>query len=352
MALSGTSAAHPPIAARLAARLDAERLLPDEHRYRAAVALALSEGRALLERGIGGVDAERAVAAARALHLDAGDLERALGMGHAQASALARLVGLDEDDDTTAAMVRLGALFNLGISLFDLLHDRFPGRAATLSRQLDPTALAAVMQSGRAFTPTGDGAVDLLLGLIAAFFQGAASLPGRGEPRHQLARLIMAMHGGELASTRGRFEASPPSRAVLRQLRRKSALPLWTVAVLAQLARPEAPPSGPAPTRLRALVGCAADALWLVDDLVDLEEDHAAGVWSRPWWILGRRLGHPPPRDLAAALSCLDDDGIVEAEAGRLADRLRRLRDARERGAAALWLSIAVAVRSWLAGSW
>lgn len=329
------------IARRVGERLAERGLLPPDEVFHAGVARALTVGAARSHDVLPGWSAERIERAAASIGVSRGDIERVVGLGFEQAAALGQLVGTEDPE-----AARLGALFNLGICLFDVLFDRHPARAEALAGVLDPAALAAQIAEGRPFASAGDAAVDLVLAIVTAFFRGAAALPGYRAHAGSFARLIMQMHAGELASTHARRDAVPATRAVLRHLRAKSALPLRTVALLARLGRP----SGVVDfdeARVRAMVGWAGDALWIVDDLVDAREDWLAGIWSRPWWLMaqgGRSLG--PTVELAMAR--LWGSGILEAETVRLASRLRRLRAAAVPGGEALAETIGITVRSWV----
>src|SRR5262249_27978660 len=96
----------------------------------------------------------------------------------------------------------------------------------------------------------------------------------------------------------------------------------------------------------------AGDAIWIVDDLVDLYIDWEAGTWSRPLWVRARRdPGAEPPASAVAAIEELLETGVVGAEARRLSGRLAAL--ARHLGARpdpAFHRIILATVHSWLDG--
>jgi hypothetical protein len=93
---------------------------------------AFVAGRRLMSRSLadGGQDVLREAAAS--LNLAEPALVRILGLGYQQTQGLAKLAG------TPAAhcqeVAHLGALFNLGIVLFDRILDRFPERTQVLHR--------------------------------------------------------------------------------------------------------------------------------------------------------------------------------------------------------------------------
>ena len=221
-------------------------LLPDDATHKAACNEAYVAGLALCQRGwrAGGVtwQGTRLDEVADALRLPNIAITRVLGFGHQQAAALVDLAGVDATEREEAA--RLGALFNLGICLFDVICDRHPEKAQRLAARLDPVALERAMAEGDSgVLSTGDLGVDALLCLIADFFGGTRRLeqrrPAGGPVWIDLMRTIRVMYRAELAVVSQLRSTTAPSLSVLRQMWRKSSLPLWTVALVAQLARGE-----------------------------------------------------------------------------------------------------------------
>ncbi len=308
--------------------------------------MAKYRGEALMAdapRLLGRATSHHLTASAGDLGVNAADVSRVLGHGWLQTAALARLTGVDPavQEDVAA----LGALFNFGVVLFDSTLDRSPEQARLLLDRLTPATIESLLAGRDALGPPAEsGAVGVLLVLIETFFRRGRALvaPGAEPVWDELARVIRAMYGAELFSARVRREGSVPTLDVLRQLRRKSALPMWTMTLLGLLTKPSA--CTPA---LRANVTRAGEALWIVDDLVDLREDWLGGGWSRPWWLLARRDGGPP-RSLAEALGSMQDSGIVAAEAARLARRLSHLRRSLPPAGSALWADVTTTVCSWV----
>jgi hypothetical protein len=287
----------------------------------------------------------RLEAGAAALDVRDIDLHRMLGHGLEQAAALAELV--ETEGSHRAEVERLGALWNFGMCIFDLVLDRFSERAPLLYARVTPAALEVRLRGPSGATElSGEPGVDLLLTVIAEFFDGARALGGPAAARRELAAAVLAMYHAELFVAQARRDEVPPSFAVLRQLRRKSALPMWLTALLGLLGR--SPLDEERVAELRSLVGLAGEALWTIDDLADIREDFRAGGWSRPLWIGARRSsGEPTPRDGNEALERLVASGVVADEAARLASKLERLGRRLPPRGGRFYGTVLTAVQSW-----
>lgn len=332
------------VRAVIASALHAERLLLDDREYDHLAAGSRAHGAALRGSALRATPATRLDEAVRALGLPEAALPRMLGLGFTQASALAALAGATGEGQAEASL--LGAIFNLGIALFDCIFDRHPARAALLVDRLGAATLDGQLAGVAApLRAANDPAVDVLLALIVEFFVRAGRLEGGGPAtRVEFDRVIRAMYRGERFATTARRDRVPPRLDVFRALRRKSALPLWTMALLGRLAGPrdEAPLDG-----LRTTVTLAGDVLWIIDDLADLREDLAAGVWSRPLWVLARAAGTNAIEGAAAdVIGRLLSSGLVAAEARQMAARMARLQ--RVTGGEGLLGELRVAVQSWV----
>jgi hypothetical protein len=245
-----------------------------------------------------------------------------------------------------AEVARLGAVFNLGITLFDYLCDHFPDRASALIARVSPESIEAGLKGQRlAVAPGEDPAVDLLVRLIVRFFEGSIALGGNLQDRQAFARLIHAMYHAERFATVTRRTRSRPRFEVWRELSRKSALPLQAVGMLALLPLAEIGQSGR--SKMLTAARLAGEATWIADDLADVREDWEAGSWSRCLWLLARTPGGLPG-DADSALLRLVDTGIAAAEARRLAERLVRLRDLDRASGRVLISSVQVSVQAWM----
>lgn len=193
-----------------------------------------------------------------ALGISTLSVHRVLGLGAWQA----RVLGGE-------AAERPGALFNLGIVLFDAALDRGTPETRRQVLRFDMTRLHR----------TGVTPEVAFLGTVARrFFELAGERVARG----LLERLLAA----ELASA----EEAPS----LRAMRRKSVEPFLLIAAL----------GGRDPAMARVF----GRAVWIVDDLWDWDED-AATKTGRPWFRRGpdSTILADELRCLRAALACTND---------------------------------------------
>ena len=277
-----------------------------------------------LARACGGWRAVRA-----ALGLDERPIARVLGFGALQTRAFGAALGLDGLAIEEAAVT--GAIFNLGVALFDRVSDGFPLRAERLLARISPTALARAQGSedrpGERFATTGDLGVDFVLALADDFFARARALVRPGSrpaaAAAMLAAAIPRMYDAEVTASRAWRATTRPDEGLLASLEDKSVLPAWAMALLPLLAFPGAPRAEDVGPAFRE-IGCV---LWLVDDLVDLREDWESGRWSRPW-LLWERGGHGvarAPLPAADAVAAFLVSPVAAAERDALAALLRRV---------------------------
>lgn len=325
---------------------DAHLLLSDERCDRLRRE-AMAYGRRSLSptlEHIAGTSWDEPLTPAGSLGLAVPALPRIFGLGAQQAAGLATIAATPARARPRVA--RLGGLFNLGVALFDHVCDEFPGRAELLLAAVTPAALDAQLAQRIPAPPaSGDAGVDLLVALIAEFFTGARELGGAVRDRRTFGRLIGSMYNGERFATGARRERDPPTPGVWRELRRKSVLPMETVAMLALLAHPNA--GAEQRSRVRVAAALAGEAIWIVDDLADVREDWHAGCWSRPLWLLAHTPEATPASD-EDAIGRLLDTGIAAAEARRLAARLSGLRALPGAPERAFLRPLLAAVHSWI----
>jgi hypothetical protein len=324
--------------------LSAAGLLLSQSRHERLRREAFGAGRRLLPHALAGEGAELMDEGVRSLGLAEQVAPRLLGFGWQQADALAALAGTPLS--VRPEVAHLGALFNLGIVLFDVISDRYPERARLLLGRVTPEFLEAHL-GGRsaAATASGDAAVDLLVALIGEFFARSRALGGGGSEQHVFSGLIRAMYGAQRYATATRRDQVGATPRMWRELRRKSALPMATMAHLALLAEADADATRRLAVRTSGRL--AGNALWIIDDLADLHEDWHAGCWSRTLWLLARVTGELPP-DADGALRRVIDSGIVAAEARRLAATLCRLRELADEYGQAFLRSVQATVHAWL----
>lgn len=322
-------------------------VLLTERKYEALARESMRAGKRLLPRILSSVDVggpRPGRAAAAALGLPEPVLARVLGYGWQQSSGLSALARTPRA--ARAGVAELGAVFNLGITLFDYLCDHSPDRARALMARVSPESIEAGLGGQRfAVAPGEDLAVDLLVRLIVRFFEGSIALGGHVQDRQAFARLIRTMYHGERFATGARRTRSRPRFEVWREMRCKSALPLQTVGMLALL--PLADIGQTQRSTVHTAARLAGEATWIADDLADVREDWEAGAWSRCLWLLARTAGGLPG-DADSALRRLVDTGIAAAEARRLAQRLVRLRDLDRASGRVLISSVQVSVHAWM----
>lgn len=324
---------------------EAGLLLSDRRRERLG-GEAMLIGRRLLpgalacERGAGLPE----VKSAGSLGLADPALPRILGLGYQQAAGLATIAGAPARARPEVA--RLGGLLNLGVALFDHVCDKFPQRAELLLATVTPEHLDEQLRAGGRTAPSsGDAGVDLLMALITNFFTGAHALGGSARDRRAFAHSIRSMYGGQQFVTLAKRESDPPTPRVWWELRRKSVVPMETMALLALLAHPGAGAQRRSTVRLAAAL--AGEAIWIVDDLADVGEDWSSGCWSRPLWLLARTPGETAA-NAEDAIRRLLATGIAATEAHRLAGRLRGLRDLPGAPERAFLRPIQTVVHSWM----
>lgn len=202
-----------------------------------------------------------------------------------------------------------GALFNLGVVLFDAVLD---SRPAEPDRPLLNAAAMRALAEDIPLRPAADGdAPFAFFATVArAFF---ASVRDRDAgTRERMMRLLDAMLAAEVASTAARG-ATRAGLRTWRQLRRKSVWPFLLMAAAAG-----ARPGSVEWRRAR----CFGEAVWIVDDLWDAADDWRAGTWSRPWWRLARCAG-VADRPCDDALAALWRHGLPRAEDVRLRRAIR-----------------------------
>jgi hypothetical protein len=218
-----------------------------------------------------------------------------------------------------------GALFNLGISLVDLLVDHRPEYATAMTEWLDGDRLLSL--SAGDLSPHAD-ALDhlpldetrLVLRVVLEFFDTVRAGPLWPErDGEELTRLLLRAYAAELASTSG-ASGTAGGIELFRAGVAKSALPFF---VLGWLAERTAELSSPgAATEIAGLLG---ESFSIVDDLVDLIEDLRAGSVNRLLTSTPMSIEQSPVpyRDIASLVS----GDLITAEVQVLVARLTALRD-------------------------
>jgi len=176
----------------------------------------------------------------------------------------------------------LCAIFNLGISLFDLIYDNFPAMARELSQWFIerqsisplPTARSPLADSSSTGSQTTE--VRLLTTLINWFFdqlESAANISRNTDVYQRVTRHLFEAYHAEMNSA----PASQGSASTaVRISQAKSTLPFIIITELSSLFVVQ-PRSGVAPL-VRSLTRHLAANFWLTDDLVDIIDDARAGA--------------------------------------------------------------------------
>jgi hypothetical protein len=184
------------------------------------------------------------------------------------------------DGEAMQQALELAALFNFGISTFDLLHDTMPQAASAFSACFDRDVLSRLHDGEAMETVAGAAALAtdpetrILLRIIATFYAELHALTRRqqrdGAPPRPMG-LLMAAYEAEMASARP--DAYGPAER-LRVSRSKSTLPFLIIGELARVARGG---EHPAQGLLDQLAEDVGTLFWLVDDLADLVDDLRCG---------------------------------------------------------------------------
>jgi hypothetical protein len=176
------------------------------------------------------------------------------------------------------------AVFNLGVSVFDLISDTDPRMFAEVATVFDTHTLDRTLQDPAQITHLLDAAegmavteVRILLKLIAAFFLRLQTLGDAGDPRlhhiqRRLDQSLLAAHGAELRST---SNGNPADNEWVSISEAKSTLPF---AILGDLAQLSACPSEATARSFQCLVRHVQALFWLTDDTADIVSDFQDGA--------------------------------------------------------------------------
>lgn len=205
-----------------------------------------------------------------------------LAFGHELGSVLHRVAansGTYPEQPCSLAEARaaqLCAIFNLGISLFDLVHDESHELAQAFTQIFDKEVLLGALASRESMAKLDTAVADLkvpelrVLGRIVVTF--IAGLHDAVPMRHELEPIgaaLVSAYAAETASVNHRTDA-----VSLELSRAKSTIPfhilLETIALVGDSTVASAVPA------LRPVVDAIGTTFWLVDDLVDLVADFQA----------------------------------------------------------------------------
>jgi hypothetical protein len=273
---------------------------------------------------------------------------RVLGFGSLQAQALSQ--ALDAPAEHTASIAELGALFNLGIVLFDWLLDHAPEHAGPLRAAVTPGRLSRLLDGQTvAPDPNCPPAIDCLLAIIADFCRRSGALETELATGRALRSVVQTMYAAEIESV---SDPRPEKRTagVGTQMRAKSVLPIWTIALVCL--HPRRPPlTLSSLRRLEPRVAPLGEMLWLIDDMVDLVDDWETQAWNQLWqrWQEG---GGTWPASAEEAVQALLSAGLLDRAIADLVQAWHQVRStfAPAHGPRSLDLCWRATIQSWVYG--
>jgi hypothetical protein len=212
---------------------------------------------------------ERAFRAANARVRGRINLVMAFGYGLGEG-----LAGLASDAGA-GQVADLCALFNLGISLFDIIVDQLPELHSALQRNFDKymllelaTNAGAVQRYQDLLEQVVDDEIRILLKIVVSFFRELHFLNAATCRQHspELTSLLEKAYIAELSSMYEAGGTDPHQTAEA-----KSTLPFIIIGQIARLGASSA--SNRAGARIDGLAADIGSIFWLVDDLADLVGD-------------------------------------------------------------------------------
>ena len=231
-----------------------------------------------------------------------------LAFGYELAGSLAALCRCKSRRSEQAAV--LCALFNFGISLFDIVVDQSPQLVGTLARHVNERTLrhldadaAAVAELHRSWAQVEDDELRILLKIILAFFGHLRQLYSTAENAcvdggvlPHLERAYRAELSSAAASVNGAADAVQISKE-------KSALPFTIMGRIVGLGMDGARGLGAEPAL--ALATAVGEIFWLTDDLTDIVADLRSG--SVNGVLAGCGLAQGVSRDSAQLYDAVTD---------------------------------------------
>jgi hypothetical protein len=202
-----------------------------------------------------------------------GKIPQVMAFGFALCDGLASPFQPDPERARKAAA--LCALFNLGVSLFDILIDQAPELMETFAVYFNESTLRSLGADRERSAEVHSFAsqvendeIRILLKVIAAVFEGLHELSAGplSHSRDLLAQLEGA-YFAEMASSKARHE---PNADVCRISKVKSAMPFDVMGQIAQLG---AHRNGARSAVIPCLAGDIGEIFWLTDDLIDIVDD-------------------------------------------------------------------------------
>ncbi|MEO1188999.1 MAG: hypothetical protein AAFW60_07995 [Pseudomonadota bacterium] len=247
-----------------------------------------------------------------------------LAFGHELGLGFRRLQGKGNNAESIA---RLAALFNVGVSLFDLLHDSFPDLASMFSSYFDGELLERSIHNPDGMSSlkadiecVPEPELRILLRIITAFFDGVRrSRRGRPIPERLGATLSEAYRMEILSLSAGHPKSLGKASEISRA---KSTMPFI---VIRELARVRSSKTREKKTDAAALQ--IGEIFWLLDDIVDLVADVRQGALNSVLVSAGNLNPESNAADVGSVLAALLESSILEDVADRLVDLITLQRE-------------------------
>ncbi len=218
----------------------------------------------------------------------ADDLARSpvvMGTGYLLGRDMHRTFCRGRPGETEAAS--LCALFNLLLTSIDLIFDDYPRSIPRLLARLNGNSLrTAVALEGAEHArpifsaePSDPQLLQVALQLADAFFARCRRLGRQCGNRVQYGMLCEALDRSYVAEIKSVHLMLGTERNLVRVreiLRHKSSLPIWILAFAGSLVGQSASEW----EEVHPIAMAVADMLWIIDDIVDVEEDTLNGLWN------------------------------------------------------------------------
>ena len=214
---------------------------------------------------------------------------RTCAFGYAVGAALHR--ALNASPYHLAEVASTNALFNAAIPLFDSICDDeielLPALVNTISKPKILKALDPLSNHPIRF-PTDDHDVliiQIMARLTEAYFARCRALFQRSAIDFvwdEFAHTILTLYEAELKSTTLHVGKAEEKKKIYITLQQKSALPFWAMAFPCLFAGDVV--EYDTFLHLKQYMLMIGDIFWIMDDLVDLEEDLLQNKWSYVWY--------------------------------------------------------------------
>jgi hypothetical protein len=246
------------------------------------------------------------------------------------------------DSHPRSDLEEAGALFNVGVSLFDLAHDGFPDVASALAELVPKEVILRAAEGDVVATELARDAAQadevlLLISLISGFFRRLSRLKAKPERRSALTAEIIAAHQVELRSVASAGDVAEAAAIAAAS----SAAPFRVLARLATLDLDEevARPAEVAAERIGRVFGLVDD---LTDLVVDVQDNSLNGL------LLSAQL----PSDIAdrAAIEALLDGDAVKTAAEEVVAEVRAIQMLPHSSVVGLDVLMQHSIRAWLEG--